>query len=251
VDGELFEPGAILGLGTLQGGIQSPAIGAKVQKTGRTTAHTFGTIVGINVQVDVKYESGTARFVNQIRVRHSRYACDGTSFSAGGDSGSVIVSVPPNTATGAQAVGLLFAGSSSDTLANPMGSVLQSMGVQMVSGSEPHTEVGATVDHYTECSDSGSGGGGGGGGGKGGGRPGQRGAANPPGLDVAQEVQARNSAAIFALPNVVGHGIGRGADGRAAIEIYVARPDHRAGSYPSQIEGVPVRVVETGEFRSF
>jgi hypothetical protein len=241
--------GRILGIGTLGGGLQTAVIGDPVQKTGRTTAHTFGTIVAVNVQVDVRYESGTARFADQIRIRHARYDCEGTSFSAGGDSGSLIVSVPEeNSATGARAVGLLFAGSSSDTIANPMWRVLESLKVDMVSSSRPETEQEATMSHYSPCSASG---GGGGGGGKGGGRPGQRAAANPQGLQVAQEVQARNSAAIFALPDVVGHGIGRAADDRAVIEIYVATPAGRAGSYPSHIEGVPVRVIETGEFRAF
>lgn len=77
-----------------------------VQKTGRTTEYTAGYIDAIHATVNVNYGGGRiARFVDQIIIRPG-------GFSAGGDSGSLILDTDEN------ALGLLFAGSSTHTIAN-------------------------------------------------------------------------------------------------------------------------------------
>jgi len=78
-----------------------------VQKYGRTTSLTKGTITGINATINVGYSSGTATFVHQIVVQ-SRGA-----FIKAGDSGSLLVT----NNSDANPVGLLFAGNSSGTYA--------------------------------------------------------------------------------------------------------------------------------------
>jgi len=84
----------------------------KVKKYGRTTGQTTnGRVIGINGVFDIIYDTGTARFINQIVI-------SGRGFSAPGDSGSLIVSDSENP------VGLLFAGSSTTTIANPIEVVL-------------------------------------------------------------------------------------------------------------------------------
>ena len=108
-------------------------LGLAVRKSGRTTGLTSGTIGAVDVSVNVQFSDkcgrgggSTALFVNQFRV-------DSASFSAGGDSGSVIFE--NNGSGNPRAVGLLFAGSSSSTWANPMAGedgVLQAFGVTMV-----------------------------------------------------------------------------------------------------------------------
>lgn len=105
--------------------VTSASVGLGVQKYGRTTGHTTGTVEEINVTVTVCYAgfifcTQSARFVNQISIS------DGT-FSDGGDSGSLIVTNDSD----ANPVGLLFAGSSTRTLANPIGPVLQEFGVSI------------------------------------------------------------------------------------------------------------------------
>ncbi len=90
-----------------------------VQKFGRTTQLTIGTITGINATVNVTYSSGRARFVDQLIIEGT-----GGSFSAGGDSGSLIVTDP-----GKDPVGLLFAGNSTITVANQIQPVLARFGV--------------------------------------------------------------------------------------------------------------------------
>jgi hypothetical protein len=69
---------------------------------------------------------------------------------------------------------------------------------------------------------------------------------------VARDVAARHSARIFALPDVVGHGVGADENGDAVIEIYVKTKGRQgAGRHPSDIEGVPVKVIETGPIRAY
>ena len=130
-----------LGVSTLPGGYGtpdastlSPSIGQSVTKCGRTTGCTTGTVAEINVTLDVCYKprglfscarDGVARFVNQIGVS------DGT-FSAGGDSGSLIV-----TTSGKNPVGLLFAGGSSRTYANEIGRVLGNFSVTIDTDGTP------------------------------------------------------------------------------------------------------------------
>jgi PKD repeat protein len=118
------------GYGTLSKAIVSPVLGMLVQKYGRTTGWTHGQISGINVTVNVCYESfmdlfciKQARFVNQITITPG-------GFSGGGDSGSLIV-----TDDNKNPVGLLFAGSDTMTIANPIGPVLSRFGVTVDDGS--------------------------------------------------------------------------------------------------------------------
>lgn len=90
----------------------------KVVKYGRTTGLTEGKVWAINATVIVDYGDGNvARFVRQIAIQ-------GGDFSAGGDSGSLVV-----TQSGKNAIGLLFAGGGRYTFLNPIEDVLNSFGV--------------------------------------------------------------------------------------------------------------------------
>ena len=108
--------------------------GLKVQKYGRTTGHTHGQVESINTSINVTYGSAgsqVARFTGQIII------CCG--FSAGGDSGSLIVAEDlddegnegPNNR---KPVALLFAGDQTRTIANPIDLVLDRFGVTIVEG---------------------------------------------------------------------------------------------------------------------
>jgi hypothetical protein len=95
----------------------APSVGLAVEKVGRTSALTTGTITMINATVNVGYATGTATFVNQVVTTNG--------FSKAGDSGSLIVT---NDGT-ARPVALLFAGTNDGTtVANPIGPVLQRFG---------------------------------------------------------------------------------------------------------------------------
>lgn len=120
--------GSIIGMGQVSSSTVAPIINMPVKKSGRTTSLTTGTITAINVTVDVKYNktcgigSQKARFTGQIMIEPA-------GFSAGGDSGSLIVE---DCSPYPRAVGLLFAGSATVTVANPISDVLSSLGVSMV-----------------------------------------------------------------------------------------------------------------------
>lgn len=113
-----------------------PEIDRKVTKVGRTTGQTNGKIVAINATVNVNYGSsvGVAKFVNQIVVTPGK-------FSAGGDSGSLIVTNDPDDDPdqngGYNPVGLLFAGSATSTIANPINAVLTRYNVSVDGADNP------------------------------------------------------------------------------------------------------------------
>ncbi len=69
-----------------------------IQKVGRTTGLTTGTVIGVNATVTIAYAGANTRFVDQVLTS--------PSFSKSGDSGSLIVT---NNAA-ANPVALLFAG---------------------------------------------------------------------------------------------------------------------------------------------
>lgn len=98
-------------------------VGLNVQKYGRTTGLTHGFVDAINVAVNVTYDTGTAYYEDQIIFKGNLVAKGrrlfNSKFSDAGDSGSLIVSDPNR-----DPVGLLFAGSSTITVANDIGRVL-------------------------------------------------------------------------------------------------------------------------------
>ncbi len=128
---------------TPPGGYGSPrtvALEAKpgmgVQKYGRTTRLTTGTVEAVNASVNVVYGSAgssMARFTGQIMV-----CCN---FSQGGDSGSLIVARDrdrggdpgPNDR---KPVALLFAGDGRLTIGNPIALVLDAFGVAIAGEEE-------------------------------------------------------------------------------------------------------------------
>jgi hypothetical protein len=108
-----------------------PAELDNVEKLGRTTGHTKGTITAFEVDdVIVEYEIGNLRFNNQIEIE----GAGSRAFSDGGDSGSLIF-----TSAGQHALGLLFAGSQQGgtngrglTYANPLENVLSALNAELV-----------------------------------------------------------------------------------------------------------------------
>jgi hypothetical protein len=119
--------GSILEIGTLSATTLAPSVGLAVKKSGRTTGLTRSSISAINVTVTVGYETecaGTAynkTFTGQV-------IC-GRRFIDSGDSGSLMVQ---DVTTRPKAVGLLYAGSSTTAVANPISAVLSKLGVTMV-----------------------------------------------------------------------------------------------------------------------
>lgn len=104
----------ILKIGLVQG-VTAAVLNMDVKKSGRTSGLTFGQITLLDALVDVQYSPGRIlRFDHQIVT---------TNISSPGDSGSLVLD------TNNLAVGLLFAGSSTVTIVNPIQTVLDLLGV--------------------------------------------------------------------------------------------------------------------------
>jgi hypothetical protein len=99
-------------------GTAQAEIDMSVHKFGRTTAYTVGRVTSTDTDVTVSYDTGNFTFQEQIII----VGQNGIPFSAAGDSGSLILQRGTNNA-----IALLFAGSSTHTIANHIGDVLQAL----------------------------------------------------------------------------------------------------------------------------
>ncbi|MCH8956277.1 hypothetical protein IIA28_13315 [candidate division KSB1 bacterium] len=121
-----------LGNATLPDGYGTPlstavaaSIGDNVMKYGRTTGFTTSKVQAINATVNVNYgDPGVATFVDQIVI-------SGGGFSAGGDSGSLIIrnDGSKRAPIPGPAVALLYAGGGGSTIGCPIEEVLARFGV--------------------------------------------------------------------------------------------------------------------------
>jgi len=108
VSPEILELGPITAIGTA-------GLGTAVKKSGRTTAVTSGEILQVDVTADISYGAGrTARFTDQLIAG---------PMSSGGDSGSAVLDAENRL------VGLLFAGSDTTTVINPIEHVVAALGI--------------------------------------------------------------------------------------------------------------------------
>jgi len=208
--------------------VSSPSVGLAVAKSGRTTGFTTGKIGSVNASVKVTYQKScgsgkkfTISYTNQIVINSS-------SFSAGGDSGSLIVS---NTSSSCRRpVGLLFAGSSSTTIANPITNVLS--GLHNTTG-QTYTFVGQNCTAPSA--------------------PTQMEA--PSGIEMNQALNVLNGHRdeLMAYDAVIGVGIGALASdpSHAAIIVYMDKTQRMLARIPRTIDGVPVRVISTEPFVAF
>ncbi|MEY2479282.1 MAG: hypothetical protein QOI04_209 [Verrucomicrobiota bacterium] len=131
VSGMVRTDGAILEIGTISRTTVGAALNQAVKKSGRTTGLTRSSVSGLNATISVTYDNecagGTAftkTFTGQIVIANK-----GSRFLNSGDSGSLMVE---DVTTNPRAVGLLFAGSSSTAIANPINEVLSFLGATMV-----------------------------------------------------------------------------------------------------------------------
>lgn len=77
--------------------------------------------------------------------------------------------------------------------------------------------------------------------------------ADDPRVRKAIAVQERNDRKLLKLPAAVGTGVGlsRSDPDTVVVQVFVSRPlkQRERRRYPTQVEGVPVDVIVTGEFR--
>ena len=204
-------------------GIPTPELGfalpgRDVIKSGRTTGVTQGTVDSINATVWVGYGSscGTAKFVKQVVVEPG-------SFSDGGDSGSIVLDQETN-----KPVGLLFAGSPTQTIMNPILQVYLRLGV-FVDGIPGPIRA---QDNATQI---------------------KGGVVDPNEVERLKEIQARNEKFVFNIPGIIGIGIGLMEDGKTlGFIVYCEKLTPRVQSQvPRQLNDIPVRLIESGVFKAY
>jgi len=213
------EEGSILEIGTISDATVAAFLNQAVKKSGRTTGLTRSKVSGLNATVNVAYDDecaggarGTATFTGQIMIANRA-----SKFLAGGDSGSLLVE---DVATNPRAVGLLFAGSSSVAVANPINEVLDKLNVSMVGVSGTSTTSGTEVSEAD--------------------------------VTKAKKAQAKHDLQLKRVPGGVGHGIGIGRSGKVVIKVYVEKdtPEARK-AIPDSVDGIPVEIEETGKIVPF
>jgi hypothetical protein len=142
IPGMVRPDGSILEIGTIFSKTVVASLKQGVKKSGRTTGLTRSTVYGLNGTISVTYADecagGTAftkTFTGQILIANA-----GKKFLNAGDSGSLMVE---DVKTNPKAVGLLYAGSSTLAVANPINEVLTFVGNQLGGpGALPATMVG-------------------------------------------------------------------------------------------------------------
>ena len=152
------------------------------------------------------------RYTGQILIGNK-----GSRFLNSGDSGSVMVEDVDNNP---RAVGLLYAGSSSIAVANPIEDVLNYFNVSMVGGI---ASAGLTT-------------------------PAENGPGSRRGLAAAVAAQNRNARALLSVPGAVGHAVGAGNSPVLKILVQEITPRALAAA-PRQIDGFPVVLEEVGEVK--
>jgi hypothetical protein len=122
--------GAILEIGTISSQTAPAFINQAVKKSGRTTGLTRNVVTGLNATIRVDYDNECDGHVAFSKTFTGQIVVGGSSqFLGDGDSGSLLVE---DVETNPRAIGLLFAGGSTDAVANPIDEVLSFLGATMV-----------------------------------------------------------------------------------------------------------------------
>ena len=119
--------GAILEIGSVSSQIVAAFLNQAIKKSGRTTGLTRSKVIGLNATLRVAYDTEcaggaafTKTYTGQIVL-----ANNGSKFLNSGDSGALLVE---DVSVNPRAAGLLYAGSATTAIANPIGEVLQYVG---------------------------------------------------------------------------------------------------------------------------
>lgn len=199
-----------------------------VAKSGRTTGLTCSTVLAMNVASSVDYYQHCGDTTPAFTVNYTDLiSVSGGDFSAGGDSGSLIV-----TQDTAEAVALLFAGSDAESVGNPVGDVLTAFadnsGTPTFVGGATHQVIGCSLTLTPSV-------------------------AKAPKAQVSAEL-GRSASLVRDLraPELLGKvavdavGVGRSYDhpGQPAILLFVNSRGSLAG-LPQSIDGVSTRVIQS------
>jgi hypothetical protein len=204
------------------------SVGEHVAKSGRTTGLTCSSVSATNLSTSVTYQtlcnggtSFTVKYSNQISVA-------GGGFSAGGDSGSLIVDEGT-----ADPVALLYGGSDTDSVGNPVGDVLTALADQQ--GNQPSFVGTASTHPVIGCTLAGAA---------------VKAAAraaisvDAASIALAQRAIDLHAPELLANPYISAVGVAASVDrpGEAAV-LMVVNPRQEPTPLPATIEGVGTRIV--------
>jgi len=241
--GAVDTSGTILSLGSAAAGnVPNPgpphagtgmaaSMGLSVAKSGRTTGLTCSTVGAIGISTKVQYQTGCGTGTTFSVTYQNQVSVTGGTFSGQGDSGSLIVSQGT-----ADPVALLYAGSDTDTVGNPVHDVLTAMADSL--GNKP-VFVGSALTHQViGCT------------------PGFSAAkmTAQSGLAVqaqslAPAVAARDLHAnqLLANPYVQAVGVGTSIDHPGEpVVLLVVDPGQPRTELPAMLEGIRTRIVQGG-----
>lgn len=247
--GAVASDGRILKLGVPGNEPVAARVGMAVQKVGRTSGRTLGKVVALDFDVQVDFASGWAQaaaskvalFRDQIIVEGR----GGKPFVKGGDSGSLVFEKVKQCP---RAVGLAFAGADELAAVNPIAEVLRvakrlrPKGEKTLVGCSPSPSPAPALllekawPASTATATT------------------RRGREDRERRLVAR-TKRRFRDRLFEIEGVVGVGVafeGPADRRRAVLQVAVERADAEIlAQVPAELEGRPVRVVETGRFRAF
>ncbi|HEY9434593.1 MAG TPA: hypothetical protein VI260_24290 [Blastocatellia bacterium] len=220
----LMDPtGFIEDIGVPSSVVVAPSVGLSVAKSGRTTGFTTGTIGSVNTSVSVQYQASCGQGKKFVVSYTNQVVINSSTFSAGGDSGSLIVT----NNSSHNPVALLYAGSSTTTIGNPISEVLLRVG-QALGGNRTVSVAGTTQGPSIETL-----------------------AENgllPQEVARVTSVKERHEGKLMSLAGVIGTGVGPDDRGNPAVVIYVDRGMGRVPDLPSRLDNENVRVVFTDAF---
>jgi hypothetical protein len=222
--GQMDSTGFIEDIGVPSSIAVTPTVGLAVAKSGRTTGFTTGTIASVNTSVSVQYQASCGQGKKFVVSYTNQVVINSSTFSAGGDSGSLIVT----NNSSHNPVALLFAGSSTTTIGNPIGEVLTKVGAAL--GGRTVTVAGTTQGPSIETLASGG--------------------PLPQDMERVHEVKNQHEQELMSWPGVIGVGVGRSDDnsGDGAVVVYIDRAAGRVPALPERMDGVKVRFVVTEAF---
>jgi hypothetical protein len=244
VPGAVDLTGSILSLGSTATGSTPDAgpphqgrgilasVGEQVAKSGRTTGLTCSTVSATNMSTSVTYQTQCNGGTSFSVTYRNQVAVSGGGFSAGGDSGSLIVDELT-----ADPVALLYGGSDTDTVGNPVADVLAALVDQQ--GNQPSFVGSASTHHVIGCTLAATA---------------VKAAVLPAvsvnAVSIAQAQRARDLHApeLLANPYINAVGVAASVDrlGEAAV-LLVVNPLQKATPLPATIEGVGTRIVAMEE----
>ena len=230
--GAMNSTGSIQDIGTISSVVRNASIGLAVAKSGRTTGLTAGSIGAINANINVQYQSGCGSGKKFVVSYTNQVVINSTTFSAGGDSGSLIVSDDSCH----QPVALLFAGSSSATIANPIGEVLTKL-TGVLGPAVSFVGDGDTCGAGAGLTSLGA----------------QAGGPSRASVDRAMRAMRTRQNDLMSRPGIIGVGVGASDTdpNEASIVVYIDVTSPLSSGVPRQINGVRVKRVYTEPFVAY